>query len=316
MKRTTVLALASASTASAAVDFSAAPVSGDSTHYGGNLSGGTCSFTTYTLPSGIFGTAFSGSAWASSAVCGACAEVTGPKGDKIKVMVVDKCPECPPSHLDLFINAFSELDSPGNGIVSTSYTFVPCGITSPLKLHNKSGTSPYWFSMQVVNSNVPVEKLEVSVDGGKTWSGTTRQDYNFFENSSGFGTNEVDVKVTSINGESIVVKGVSVEADKETTAGSNFSGGDTQGAVAKPSSKVTAEATSAAQPSASEEPSAPEPLVPAAEPTTVEQAPAVSVTPSSTSETLPGTTSSCKPKGSKRKRSKSKKAKRDAKPEL
>jgi hypothetical protein len=61
--------------------------SGTSTFYGGNLNGGTCSFTTMkSLPAGIYGTAFSGSGWNSAASCGACLQVTGPKGT-IKVMV-------------------------------------------------------------------------------------------------------------------------------------------------------------------------------------------------------------------------------------
>jgi hypothetical protein len=63
-----------------------ASVSGSSTFYGGNLSGGNCMFTTYTLPAGIMGTAFSGQKWDNSANCGACVEVTGPSGT-VKAMV-------------------------------------------------------------------------------------------------------------------------------------------------------------------------------------------------------------------------------------
>ena len=62
-------------------------VTGQSTFYGGNLSGGMCSFTTYTLPSGLFGTAFSGPAWNNAANCGACVRVTGPNGNSITAMV-------------------------------------------------------------------------------------------------------------------------------------------------------------------------------------------------------------------------------------
>lgn len=103
------------------------------------------------------------------------------------------------------------------------YTKVACGITSPIVLHNKSGTSAYWFSMQIVNSNQPVSKLEVSTDGGSTWQATTRKDYNFFENSSGFGTSTVDVRVTSASGGTIKVSKVSVASDSKVTAASNFS---------------------------------------------------------------------------------------------
>jgi len=51
-------------------------VSGKSTFYGGNVQGGTCSFSTYTLPAGLYGTAFSGQAWNNAANCGGCVKVT------------------------------------------------------------------------------------------------------------------------------------------------------------------------------------------------------------------------------------------------
>ncbi|KAI0143602.1 carbohydrate-binding module family 63 protein [Xylariaceae sp. FL1272] len=204
---------------SAASDSTA--VTGTSTFYGGNLNGGTCSFSTYTLPSGIYGTAYSGSSWDSAANCGACIEVTA-NGKSIVAMIVDQCPECDAGHLDLFEDAFDVLSPSSSDPLATSYTFVDCGITSPLVLHNKSGTSAYWFSMQVVNSNEPVAKLEVSIDGGKTWSATTRQDYNFFENSSGFGTSTVDVRLTSGSGSTMTVSSVSVASDSQVTASSNF----------------------------------------------------------------------------------------------
>ncbi|KAI1157094.1 carbohydrate-binding module family 63 protein [Nemania diffusa] len=208
------------SVSTAAVDGSAA-VTGQSTFYGGNLNGGACSFSTYTLPSGIYGTAFSGAEWDSAAHCGACLDVTA-NGKSIIVMIVDKCPECEDGHLDLFENAFDYLSPSSTDLLSTSYTFVDCPISSPLILHNKSGTSAYWFSMQVVNANEPVSKLEVSTDGGSTWQATTRQDYNFFENASGFGPDTVNVRVTSDSGSTVVVNNVGVASDSQITAGSNF----------------------------------------------------------------------------------------------
>jgi expansin (peptidoglycan-binding protein) len=99
---------------------------------------------------------------------------------------------------------------------------VTCDITTPLILRNKEGTSQWWFSMQVINHNEPIASLQVSTDSGKTWQATTRRDYNFFENSSGFGTSTVDVKVTSSTGKTITVKGVSVAALVQTKAASNF----------------------------------------------------------------------------------------------
>ncbi|ENH73023.1 Expansin-like protein 2 [Fusarium oxysporum f. sp. cubense race 1] len=197
-----------------------ASVSGSSTFYGGNLAGGNCMFSTYTLPSGILGTAFSGQKWDNSANCGACIEVTGPSGT-IKAMIVDKCPECDPGHLDLFPDAFKAVGGT-DGIVKTSYKFVECGITTPLMLHNKEGTSANWFSIQVVNANEPVKSVQVSTDGGSTWKSTERKDYNFFENPAGFGKTSVDVKVTSSTGKRVVVKNVGVTAGAQYKASSNF----------------------------------------------------------------------------------------------
>ncbi|KAJ4407394.1 hypothetical protein N0V91_003978 [Didymella pomorum] len=197
---------------------------GEATFYGGNTSGGKCSFDSgYTLPAGLFGTALSDSNWANAGNCGACVSVTGPAGNSIKAMITDECPGCGTNHLDLYPDAFKKLADPSKGVIPISWDFVPCGITSPIVLKNKSGTSPYWFSMQVVNSNVAVKSLEVSTDGGKTWKATTRQTYNYFENSAGFGTQTVDVRVTSTGGQTIVVKSVSVASTSKTTASGNFS---------------------------------------------------------------------------------------------
>ncbi|KAF1915341.1 RlpA-like double-psi beta-barrel-protein domain-containing protein-containing protein [Ampelomyces quisqualis] len=195
---------------------------GDATFYGGNTAGGMCSFTGYTIPSGVFGTALSDSNWAGAQACGQCVSVTGPGGNKLTAMVVDQCPGCGNNHLDLYPDAFKKLADPSKGIISVSWDFVPCGITSPIVLKNKSGTSKFWFSMQVMNANVAIAKLEVSTDGGNTWKATTRQPYNFFENPAGFGADMVDVKVTSTNGKSIITKGVSIASDSMKTCAGNF----------------------------------------------------------------------------------------------
>jgi hypothetical protein len=64
---------------------------GEATFYGGNTDGGMCSFTGYTIPSGIYGTALSDSNWDSANACGQCVSVTGPDGKtKVTAMVVDQ----------------------------------------------------------------------------------------------------------------------------------------------------------------------------------------------------------------------------------
>lgn len=217
---------------------------GEATFYGGNVAGGTCSFSGYTLPSNLFGAALSLQRWDDAAECGACVSVTGPKGNFIKAMVsqvppvlyppspsqsnsntnqiVDQCPECESNHIDLFQDAFAELSDISAGIIQTTWSYVSCDLDGPLKLKNKEGTSAYWFSMQVVNANEAVTALEVSTDGGSSWKSTTRTYYNFFENTAGFGTSTVDVRITGASGKTVVVKDVGVSSGNEVTAASNL----------------------------------------------------------------------------------------------
>lgn len=64
-----------------------ASLAGEATYYGGNVQGGACSFSTYTLPDGIYGTALSDSNWDNAGNCGVCVEVTGPSGNSVTAMV-------------------------------------------------------------------------------------------------------------------------------------------------------------------------------------------------------------------------------------
>jgi expansin len=150
--------------------------------------------------------------------------------------------------LDLFPTAFSTLANPTVGVIDVTWSYIDCPITSPLQLHNKEGVSAYWFSMQVVNANKRVVSLEVSTDGGSTWQSTTRQSYNFFENSSGFGTSSVDVRVTSIDGDVVIVNNVDVTPDLVVTASANFGGASAAAAVASTSPAAVQSPTSTEAP--------------------------------------------------------------------
>lgn len=64
-------------------------LSGEATYYGGNVHGGTCSFSTYSLPSGLYGTALSDSNWDTAGNCGGCVKVNH-GGKSITAMIVDQ----------------------------------------------------------------------------------------------------------------------------------------------------------------------------------------------------------------------------------
>ncbi|KAF7905958.1 hypothetical protein EAF00_000237 [Botryotinia globosa] len=206
-------------------------LSGQATLYGGNTQGGACSFSTYTLPSNLFGTALSDSNWATASQCGRCVSVTGPSGKSITAMITDECPGCGTNHLDLYINAFTSLAPLSKGIIDVTWNYVDCPITTPLQVHLKEGVSAYWFSMQVVNAAEGVAKLDVSTDGGKTWQSTTRTTYNYFEHSSGYGA-KVNVRVTGLSGKTVIINNVEVTPGNLVTASGNLGSGSASKSVA------------------------------------------------------------------------------------
>ena len=106
------------------------------------------------------------------------------------------------------------------GVIPITWSYVTCPIKTPLQLHCKSGASQYWFSVQVVGATKAVKSLEVGT-GGK-WLQAQRQDYNYFQLSSAPGSATVNVRVTSVDGDVVVVNGVTVASDASITASTNF----------------------------------------------------------------------------------------------
>src|SRR6188472_3800077 len=82
----------------------AAMHTGEATYYDFADGSGNCSFPA--TPDDLMVGAMNHVDYAQSAVCGACAELTGPNG-VVKVRVVDQCPECPQGDIDLSPDAFA-----------------------------------------------------------------------------------------------------------------------------------------------------------------------------------------------------------------
>jgi len=61
-------------------------ISGTATMTESSPSGGTCSFSNYSLPPGVSGVGVGPANWANGSKCGSCLQVDGPRGST-KVMV-------------------------------------------------------------------------------------------------------------------------------------------------------------------------------------------------------------------------------------
>lgn len=57
--------------------------------------------------------------------------------------VVDSCPSCLENRLNLAKDAFTQIADETDGIVDVEFDVVSCGITSPLIVRNKVGTSEW-----------------------------------------------------------------------------------------------------------------------------------------------------------------------------
>ncbi len=139
-----------------------------------------------------------GSEYQGSAVCGACAEIQGPKGT-LRVRIVDRCPDCTTAgHLDLSPSAFDKLADRALGRVPVKWRFVTCPVTGAMRYRFKEGSSQWWTGIQVRNHHKPIRKLEwLNV---LTWVEVPRQEYNYFE-YSGLGLGPLTLRITSWDGE-------------------------------------------------------------------------------------------------------------------
>jgi expansin (peptidoglycan-binding protein) len=139
--------------------------------------------------------------------------------------VTDKCPGCPMNFLNLFEPAYNALarDRNNRDKIDISWDVVSCLWDSPLAVQNKEGTSQYWFSMQVQNSNWPIKSMEVSTNGGRDWQNTASRDYNFFEksNGGGYGVDRVDLRISCANGNVVMMTDVEVRDKSKVWATSN-----------------------------------------------------------------------------------------------
>lgn len=158
-----------------------------------------------------------------SAVCGACVEIAGPKGN-LRVRIVDSCPDCPDKgHLDLSREAFAKLANPDEGRVKVSWHMVPCDVQGPVRYHFKDGSSQWWAAIQVLNHRLPVTKLEYWTDGA--WVEVKRESYNYFVAPSGMGSGSIKVRVTASDGQTLEDTLPGAASDKTYDGAAQFKAG-------------------------------------------------------------------------------------------
>lgn len=178
--------------------FSTTPKQGKATYY--DYSGADAVACGFDITSDTDVTALPDPDFAESAACGACVDVTGPKG-KVTVRVVDLCPDCEADHIDLSAQAFAKIADPSLGRVAITYRAVACSVTGPMSYRVKEGSSEYWTAIQIRNHRLPIAKLEYMKDGA--FRDMPRESYNYFVDSGGVGKQPsgITLRITAVDGQ-------------------------------------------------------------------------------------------------------------------
>lgn len=174
---------------------------GDGTFYAGDGSG-ACSFAS--RADGLFA-AMNAPDYAVAAVCGTCAEVTGPLGT-VTVPIVDLCPECASGDLDLSPTAFARIAVPEDGRVTITWREVPCAVGDTMTVHVDEGANGYYLAVNLREHRYRIATVERR-DGGGTWRSLTRTDYNvWLENPpSDAPIESAHLRITDVHGGAVEV---------------------------------------------------------------------------------------------------------------
>lgn len=169
---------------------------GEGTYYDADGSG-NCSFDA--TPADVLVGAMNAIDYASSASCGTCIALKGPKG-AIRVRIVDQCPECKKGDVDLHPGAFDQIADHIDGRVAISWQYVSCDVQGPIAYHFKDGSNPWWTAVQIRNHQNAIAKVEYR-DGAGAYHPMTRQSYNYFLEDKGLGEKgPYTLRVTDIFG--------------------------------------------------------------------------------------------------------------------
>lgn len=226
----------------------AAARQGKATFYDSKGAGGNCSFVS--APANRMYVALGPSEYAAAAACGGYLDVTGPRG-KVRVIVMDQCPECPPGHIDLSREAFAKIADPVQGIVPVTYQQVvdppPPG---PLAFRIKDGASQWWFAVLVTNHGNPLARVEARPSGGN-WRSAVRHDYNYWIIENGLGPGPYAIRVTDSTGRQTVADGIRMTPEQTQQTNINMYGAPAPPKSASPSRTASPSPTPTAGPSAS-----------------------------------------------------------------
>lgn len=195
--------------------------SGKATFY--DLDGGVPNCSYPSAPDDDLFVALGPAEYANAAACGTYLDVTGPQG-RVRVKVIDKCPECDTGHLDLSRTAFKRIGAESAGVIPITYrTVVNPAVPGPLSVRMPEGVSQYYFSALIDNHGNQLASVSVAGRGG-TFHSAKRADYNNWIIDGGAGSGPFAIKVADIFGRSVTLSGITLSPEKTQTTSAHLAG--------------------------------------------------------------------------------------------
>ena len=211
---------------------------------------GNCSFPPEVIANRMYTAAPPGD-YDSAGGCGSYLDVTGPKGKQVRVLIVDKCPECEPGHLDMSPESFRAIAEQDGGVQQISYTAVRDPVLpGPVSVRVQTGSTAYWVGFLVMNHGNPLASVEYR-DADGAWHALARTVYNFWHKEDGAGPGPFTLRATDVYGRQVVVDKIELAPDLTQDTGVWMY----QGGTPTPSAPVaspTSTPTGAAAPCAAE----------------------------------------------------------------
>lgn len=194
----------------------AAPVPGK-TWYGratinslGTVGLGNCSYPSEVYPDALY-TAAPLDEYDTAAGCGTYYDVIGPNGKQARTMLVDKCTECEPGHLDMSPETFEATGDRSLGAVEQiTYTLVKDPVLSaPIWVRVQPGSTTYWVGFLVMNHGNQLTSVEY-LDSAGAWQPLTRTMYNYWHKEDGAGPGPFTLRITDIYQHQVTVDNIAL----------------------------------------------------------------------------------------------------------
>jgi expansin (peptidoglycan-binding protein) len=185
--------------------------SGKATFYELGDGTGNCSFPA--APADDLFVALGPAQYSAGAACGTYLDVTGPKG-KVRVKVIDSCPECDAGHLDLSRTAFKKIGAEVAGVIPITYkTVAKPTVPGPLSVRIKDGASRYWFAALIDNHGSELTSVKVASSGG-SFETAHREDYNYWIIDGGAGPGPYKLKISDAYGRTATLSGITLSPER------------------------------------------------------------------------------------------------------